>query len=265
MMDSGAFSFHRWAAQTRRRSEISKSKEEVDPEKLQLTMYKWYRDYCLRNKKKWDFFLTLDYKPHQPTIFAMQQRFIKDKLLPIPVYHGDSELDWLKKYKDLGCDLIAVGAISTDIRGHSYKKYRFFFDRVFEYAAKHGLKLHGLAVTSLSLITAYPWYSVDSSTWVRSSIYGMITFPDREKNTIYNIHISEKNTTTKVASYNDMPAKQKSMVEATIKEFGFTLKELRDAKNGLEGRHTWNGKIFANVFDLVDTTKQKHVSWERLI
>lgn len=266
MMDSGAFSFHKFAAQSKRRSEISDKKKDIDPEKLQKVMYRWYRDYCLENKKKWDFYLTLDYKPHQPTIFKMQKQFVKDGLMPIPVYHGDSDLDWLKRYKDtFGCKLISIGAISTDLRGHSYKKYRFFFDRVFEYGAKHGIKFHGLAVTSLGLITAYPWYSIDSSTWVQSSIYGMITFPDRDKNTIYNIHISERRTTTPVASYNNMPRRQRSLVEATIKEFGFTLKELRNGKEALDGRHDWNGKVFAHIFDLVDTTKQKHVHWERLI
>jgi hypothetical protein len=244
MMDSGAFSFHKLAAQTRRRSKISDSKKDIDLEKLQSRMYRWYRDYCLENAGKWDFYITLDYKAHQPTIYAMHKRFIKDGLNPVPVYHGDMDVDWLKRYKD---------------------DFGSKFDRVFEAAAKYDLQIHGLAVTSLSLITAYPWFSVDSSTWTQSSIRGMITFPDRDKNTIYNLHISERHAKSPVASYNSLPRRQRSMIEATIKDFGFTLKELRDSKLGLEGRSAWNGKIFSGVFDLIDTTKTRHTEWERLI
>jgi hypothetical protein len=92
----------------------------------------------------------------------------------------------------------------------------------------------------------------------------MITFPDREKNTIYNIHISERPTTTPVASYNNMSRKHRQAVDATIRDFGFNLEELRDSKKGLEGRHIWNGKVFSNIFDLIDTKQRKHVEWERL-
>lgn len=265
MMDSGAHTLHAIERQSKQRSAISDKQKTIDAEALKDDMYERYVEYCHENNSKWDFYVTLDYKRHQPTILRMQKRFIADGLLPVPVYHGDKGLDWLSKYKDLGCNLIALST-GNDIRGKvSYKNVRFYFDRVFEYAAKHNLKLHGLAITSLGMLTAYPWWSVDSSTWVRSSIYGMITFPDQDKNTIYNIHISERKSTGQTASYNNMSRRQRHAVEATIKDFGFTLKEIRDAKDGLEGRHDWNGKVFANVFDLIDTTKQKHVAWERLI
>lgn len=266
MMDSGAHTFHKFVAQTKRRSKISDSKKSIDIEALKDVMYGWYVDYCKQNKRKWNFYVTLDYKRHQPTIYRMQRKFIHDGLMPVPVYHGDTELQWLKKYRDLGCKLIAVGT-GGDIRGagFNFKRYRFFFDRVFEFCHKHDIKVHGLAITSMGLITAYPWWSVDSSTWVRASIYGMIAFPDRDKNVTYNLHISERKTNSGVASYNNLPKMQRDKITSTIKELGFNLKELRDDKNGLEGRHTWNGMMFANIFNIIDTKKIKHVEWERLV
>lgn len=264
MMDSGAFSFHEMTAQTKRRSKISDSKKTVDMEELQEQFYHNYVEYVKANKKKWDFYVTLDYRMHQPTILKMQKRFVKDGLLPVPVYHGDMGLEWLLKHKEMGCNLIATG-LGKSIRGIRFKGRRYYFDRVFNFAAKHDIKIHGLAVTSLGLMTAYPFHSVDSATWVRSSIYGSIAFPDREKNVIYNLHVSKRHITTGVASYNTMPQKQKDMVKETIKDFGFSLKELRSDKDGLEGRHMWNGKVFAHVFDLIDTNIQKHTEWEALI
>jgi hypothetical protein len=264
MLDSGAYSFHRWVASTARRGKIADERKDIDIEAMQRRWYRWYSRYCLKHGDKWDFYFTLDYKMHQPTIYAMQEQFIKDGLHPIPVYHGDSDLDWLLKQKELcGKDLIGIGR-GLAIRGHRHKGQRFYVDQVFNYGAKHGIKFHGLAMTSLSMISAYPWYSVDSSTWVQSAIFGMLIFPDREKNTNYNLHISERATKTPVASYNTMTSKQQAMVRETITDMGFTMRELRDEKDGLEGRHIWNGYMFANIFDIVDTKKEKVKRWEPL-
>lgn len=265
MMDSGAHSLHRLEAQSKRRSAISDKKKIIDLVDLKEQMYGQYVDYCKKNGTKWDFYVTLDYLMHQPTIVRMQRRFIKDGLLPVPVYHGDQGLEWLQKHQDMGSKLICISTGGDNRGGISYKKQRFYLDRVFEYATKHNLQLHGLALTSLGILTAYPWWSVDSSTWVRASIFGMLAFPDREKNTTYNVHISERRTKAKVASYNTMSRKQRAMLERKIQDFGFTLEELRDSKKGLDGRHDWNGKVFANIFSLIDISKQKHSEWERLV
>src|SRR5574337_698161 len=39
------------------------------------------------------------------------------------------------------------------------------------------LKVHGFGLTSLPLMKRYPWFSVDSSTWVQWSANGMILIP----------------------------------------------------------------------------------------
>ena len=41
------------------------------------------------------------------------------------------------------------------------------------------IKVHGFGLTSLPIMTRYPWYSVDSSTWVQWAANGMILMPDR--------------------------------------------------------------------------------------
>ncbi len=39
------------------------------------------------------------------------------------------------------------------------------------------VRTHGFAMTSLLLITRYPWWSVDSSSWVKLGAYGFVYIP----------------------------------------------------------------------------------------
>lgn len=267
MMDSGAHSFHRFAEQSKRRSEKARNKQEINLEDLRDLMFSWYTKYCLVNKKKWDFYITLDYKRHQPTIFDMQLKFEAVGLRPVPVFHGDESLDWVMKYYDKGYDLICIGS-SRELRGKGWKGYRYYLDRLFELGAKHNIRYHGLAATSLSIMSSYPWYSVDSSTWSKVACFGCINFPDRDRNIIYNLHISSRATRSEIASYNNFPKNQREQVEATLKELGYDLKALRTGKDAINQRHNFNGMVFSSLDKLgIDFNKQaeKKVRWERLV
>jgi len=194
----------------------------------------------------------------------MQKRFIAKGLEPVPVFHGDTSLDWIKKYQDLGCTLIGIGT-SKDFRGRGFKGARYYFDQVFNYAIKNNLRLHGLAITSLSMLTMYPWWSVDSSTWSKTAIYGCINFPDKNRNTILNLHVSEKHSN--LVGYNNYAKKQRDEIDKVVAELGFDLRDLRVGKDAVEHRHTWNGYVFTHLFELIDIDHHlgKSVKWESLV
>jgi len=253
MMDSGAHTIH-----------ADKKKDKLDPEELKETMYAEYVPWVKENKDKWAFYVTLDYLRHQPTIFKMQKRFMRDGLRPVPVYHGDSDLTWLKKYRDMGFKFICVGT-TAEIRGSStHRSKQFFLDRVFDFGAKHDIQFHGLAMTSLSVMLQFPWYSVDSSTWARTAAFGMITFLDKDKNIVYHVHISDqkKASKSKITMYSKLDKHHKRMIDAKIADFGFTIDELRESR---DARYEYNGKVFSNVFSLIDRSRTMHTNWERLV
>lgn len=269
MMDSGAHSLHKIQAQSKRRNVKAYEKQTISIEKEKELMFKKYVQFCSEKNhfKKWDFFVTLDFKRHQPSIFKMQLRFEKEGLRPIPVYHGDHSLDWVMKYKDKGYDLIGVGS-SKELRGTGFKGYRYYLDKLFNLGAKHSIKYHGLAVTSLSMLTMYPWWSVDSSTWSKVATFGCITFPDVERNTIYNLHISERQCKAGVTSYNNLPKSQQKLIVKRIEDLGFSIGPMRKIKGGEEHRHTFNGWAMSHLEKLgVDFDKQgqKATKWESLL
>lgn len=95
----------------------------------------------------------------------------------IPVFHQGEPFEWLEKYLADGEKYIGMSAgkflrvdeqmawldkawtILTNKKGEPY------------------VKIHGFALTSYDLMSNYPWYTVDSTTWSLTPGYGQIIIP----------------------------------------------------------------------------------------
>lgn len=81
-------------------------------------------------------------------------------LKPIPTFHIGSTLDDLKQMVD-NFPYIALGGLvwTAGVRSH--------LNEVWHYIQTHNpkIKVHGFGTTNIDLIKAYPWYSVDSSSY----------------------------------------------------------------------------------------------------
>src|SRR5262249_22984613 len=142
-----------------------------------------YVDFVKKRQKQWDFYVTFDYERNCPLIYKVTKRLESMGIKPAPVYHGDSTIDWFKRYLDEGYTRLGVSPMLS-IRT-SHKNVRNFLDNLFRVVEPYkGVKLHGFAMTSLSLMFGYPWHSVDSSSWSRTSSYGCIYGLDPDRNTL---------------------------------------------------------------------------------
>lgn len=103
----------------------------------------------------------------------------------MPIYHQGESLDWLKRMVDYGCDYIGVSP-SNDY--HTAQR-QLWLDDVFDYLMTLPTlpRTHGYAVTSPVLMKQYPWFSVDSASWIQlggyggvNTPFGVITLSDRE-------------------------------------------------------------------------------------
>lgn len=263
MMDSGAASLHNIQNASRSRSTRNLAKMHLDTTAMAENIFQRYADYCKENKEKWAFFVTLDFKKHQPTIFAMQKKFERKGLSDVtPVFHGDASIDWMNKYHDRGCKLMGISSINSARNRHSPHKFRYYLDAVFNRAAKLNMDLHGLAMTSLSILTQYPWWSVDSAAWTKTASFGSILFPNTAKNVIENVHISNR-TSTVSCSYGKMTRKQQQEIRERVTELGFSIKELRE---DVKARHDFNGWVFSNLPKIIDcSVNRSGAKWETLL
>ena len=107
--------------------------------------------------------------------YMLKKGLPKEKV--IVVFHQGDNFYWLEKLRDEGVPYIGLSPANDRV---TPEKMAWLDECMFYATDRNGLPLqkwHGFAVTSLPLMKRYPWYSVDSATWIRFAAYGEILFP----------------------------------------------------------------------------------------
>ena len=144
-------------------------------------------DYCnfiKKNKQHIEEFINVDVIFNPEKSWEVQQYIEKEhKLKPIPVVHFGNSFKWLHKYIDAGYPYIGIGGLGQEV---SRTDYIPFAKKVFSIVCDTPnhlpkVKTHGFAMTSLDLLRRFPWYSVDSTTWLMLGNYGTVIVPYRNQ------------------------------------------------------------------------------------
>ncbi len=108
-----------------------------------------------------DFYSVLDVIGDDKATFENQKKMEELGTTPVPCFHyGD---DW--KYLEHYCekyDFISLGGMV----GKSTKDLQPWLDKIFRDYPNQ--KFHGFGMTREKLMERYPWYSVDSSSWIKN-------------------------------------------------------------------------------------------------
>ena len=93
-----------------------------------------------------------------------------------PVHHARDDDKWLQKYMAEGYDYIFLGGMVAE----STKYLREWLDHVWgKYLTKKDgtakIKVHGFGLTTVELMRRYPWFSVDSTSWVLTGRFGAVS------------------------------------------------------------------------------------------
>lgn len=250
MMDSGVFSYRTYKANYIKQG---KPLTELPTEEQFIDLYV---AYCKQYSHLWDFYVTIDLEINAPKILHTHIKLEKLGLRPMPVFHGDDSVDYLKKYADKGYKLIGIGLARSE-RGQR-DKLRNRFDTIFDEGAKLGLDFHGLALTSGWVMLGWPWWSVDSSSWSRTASLGCICRFDHVKHRMSVLHISEVPSTHK-PSIMDLSTRQVEGIKKEIESEGFDYEELR---KDFVARHIYNARTMSLLADLAG--KRSKNNWNLL-
>lgn len=105
------------------------------------------------------------------------QYMLNEGLDPLPVFHYGEDFRFLERMLDFGCKYIGIGGLV----GIPSPNRRAWLDRLFlRLTDDKGMpivKTHGFGMTSVPLIFRYPWYSVDSTTWIKITANGAVYLP----------------------------------------------------------------------------------------
>ena len=162
-------------------------------QKIEIDINK-YIQFIKKHKKYIDVYANLDVIGNAEATYRNQKIMEEKGLHPIPVFHATKEpLLWLKKYVDEGYSYIAIGGMAGgDI---SVKQIYPVLDEVFNDILTDSkgipkVKIHGFGLTSLKLMLRYPWYSVDSTSWIITGCLGSINVPCFESGKyVYNKNV----------------------------------------------------------------------------
>jgi len=258
MFDSGVVSWRTHRATLRK---LGKDISKLPDEK---TFIKLYVDHVKKHRTEWDkigkgmdsMYFTIDLERNAEDIFQRHYRIEDMGIKPVPVFHGDSSLDILRRYRDNGCTLIGLASWRT-IRTQQ-KQFRAYFDACFNLGEKIGMRYHGLAMTAPWLILTYPWYSVDSSSWSRVAGYGSVMWFDETKNRMSTFHISDRHSEGK-STHAKMNPVMMGRVKEMVESQGFDMDTLQ---TDFVQRHIWNGKQMLKLVDVADRRTQS--GWKPL-
>ncbi len=173
----------------------------------------------------------IDKKKAAETTLQNQRIMEKAGLAPLPVFHVGEPFEYLEyylKHYDYVCLGGMVGRPKNTLTSWLNECFGTYI------CDKDGfpkVKVHGFGLTSFSLMLRYPWYSVDSTSWIVTARTGAIFVPRyRDGRWIYDenawkITVSSRSPKTKDAGQhiNTLSSKERQIVLKYIHEKGYKL------------------------------------------
>lgn len=162
---------------------------------------------------------------------------------PLPCFHyGEDEryLEWyIQNY-----DYITLGGMVPI----STPQLKLWLDRIWEQYLTDGsgrprLRVHGFGLTTLSLMERYPWYSVDSSSWVQIAANGNILVPGTG---MVSVSLNSPTLKQEGRHLNTIPEMQRQALVRRIEEPGFQVERLQTE---YVSRWTYNCYAFREIND----------------
>jgi len=227
---------------------------------------KVYIAFIKKNKKYIDHYSNLDIlcsvrtnlasarKKAAEATLSNQRKMEKAGLDPIPVFHYGEPFEYLsyyiEKYK-----YISIGGLVGVPTGLAMEFLDLCFSKyICDERGLPRVKIHGFDMTSLRVMLRYPWYSVDSTSWVVTGRMGGIYVPVFKKGkwvydeTSHKIAVSSKSPTNKEKGKHieTMSPAQKQQVLDYIHDKGYVLgkSSFRTVPNNyeLKENETWAEK-----------------------
>lgn len=102
---------------------------------------------------------------------------VREGLDPLPVYHYGENPRFLERMLDHECQYIGIGglvSVPSEMRRHWLDQV---FTRLTNDKGEAIVKTHGFGMTAIPLIFRYPWYSIDSTTWIKITSTGSVYLP----------------------------------------------------------------------------------------
>ena len=210
-----------------------------------------YAEYCLENQDYVDYIANLDVipgTPGKPTTKEQRKEsarkgwenyiYLLDKGIPfkklIHIFHQDEPWKWLKRMVKY-CPIIGLSPAND----RTTKQKIWWLDQCMDYVCdRYGypiLPFHGFAVTSVAIMVRYPWWSVDSTSWVIYGKFGMILVPKIYRDSVdflktERVFVSDQSPKQKMDGkhFNSYSPMMQKKIEHYVHSKGYTIQQLAE-------------------------------------
>ena len=170
--------------------------------------------------------------------FQNQKRMEQLGATPLPCFHYGEDERYLEYYV-ANYPYITLGGMVPI----STPQLKIWLDRIWERyltdgAGRARVKVHGFGLTTPSLMLRYPWYSVDSSSWVRVAWAGGVMFPTGR---VLSISTQNPSRKTENQHLDSLPMIQR---EAAVKELTRLGLDVERARQTQYPRWAFNAAMF---------------------
>jgi len=191
--------------------------------------------YCEYIKRNLDIIEHVDGQPLASVLDAIgdhvgtynNQRAMEDRgVRPLPCYHYGEPIEVLEYYLKHYSYITIGGMVPISTTQLKLWLDRLWADHLTDEQGRPIVKVHGFGLTSLPLMMRYPWYSVDSSTWVQWAANGMILVPGQ----VGQVDVSNKSSRRKIRGQHmdSVTPVETAAIEASIRATGADPDRLRE-------------------------------------
>uniref|UniRef100_A0A6M3XMY0 Uncharacterized protein n=1 Tax=viral metagenome TaxID=1070528 RepID=A0A6M3XMY0_9ZZZZ len=192
-----------------------------------------------------------------------QDKMEQEGLFPLPCFHYGEPIEFLEHY--LKYNYIALGGM-VPIATNDLLLWldQIFAKYICDDSGMPKVKVHGFGMTSLKLMKRYPWYSVDSTSWVVTSRVGQIMVPQKGPSGFnfildpWKVAVSSRSPGKEEHDkhYATMGPKAKATIDEYLASIGFEMGESdfypAAADCSLVEGERWSGKPLDNGERLVE-------------
>lgn len=183
-----------------------------------------YCEYILRNQDIIEVASVLDGIGDPLKTWHNQKAMEANGVQPLPCFHYGEDESYLIRYID-NYEYITLGGMVPI----STPQLKLWLDRIWEKYltdanGRARIRVHGFGLTTPSLMERYPWYSVDSSSWVQIARVGGVFLPNSKVLTF-----SDQAPQRKVdwQHYDSLPPAMQEDVRKMLAPSGVDIERLR--------------------------------------
>ena len=156
---------------------------------------------------------------------------------PLPCFHFGEDERYLEHYVK-NYEYITIGGMV----GKPSAQLARWLDRIWEkymvdHTGKPRLKVHAFGITAIPIMERYPWYSVDSSSWIQSAAFGSIITPEWGPLSVSSKSPSRHNAGQHASTLTQV---EQDFVFQTLEEQGFTYERLSTVYESRAAYNLWS-------------------------